>query len=130
MKKSKLKSGQALVALLVFAMIATIIISSAVAISIINSQATSDYAIGEEAYGIAEAGADNAILRILRDPQENYIGETLPMGNGETTIEITRTPPNIIISSVGEVNGFYRIIEVEGTFVDNIFTATRYEEID
>lgn len=126
----KHKSGQALVALLVFVMIATIIISAAVAISIINSQATSDYSIGEEAYDIADAGADNAILRLLRDPQGNYNGETLPMGNGEAVILITRISPNIIINSIGEVNGFYRTVEIEGTYVDNIFTPTRYEEID
>ena len=47
--------GQALVLLLVFITIATTIIGGAVAITIINSQSSSKFALGEEALAVAES---------------------------------------------------------------------------
>lgn len=65
------KSGQALVTLLVFSAIAIIITSAAVTVSLINTQTTSKYSIGAEALAVAEAGADNAVLKLLRKNSNN-----------------------------------------------------------
>ncbi|KKR85163.1 MAG: hypothetical protein UU34_C0035G0006 [Candidatus Curtissbacteria bacterium GW2011_GWA1_41_11] len=66
--KIQLKPAQALVALLVFVSIATIVTAGATTVTIINSQNTTKFSLGEEALYIAQSGADNAILRIIRNP--------------------------------------------------------------
>ena len=119
--------GQALVTLLVFCATALIVTAGATAVIIINSQTTGKFAQGEETLHIAEAGADNAVLRLLRDP--NYSGETLTVGNGTATITVTGTTTKTIVSEA--VNGFFRRkIQVIGSFANNIFTISSWTEID
>ncbi|OGD82843.1 hypothetical protein A3J17_05120 [Candidatus Curtissbacteria bacterium RIFCSPLOWO2_02_FULL_40_11] len=122
--------GQALVTLLVFVAIATVIVASAVAVTIINSQTTSKYSIGEEALAVAEAGADNAILRILRDPNSTYGGETFTIGNGSATISVNYALPTVTINSIGTVGSFVRNIEVIGNYSNNKFSITSFKEVD
>ena len=81
------KSGQALVTLLVFMIIAVTITSSAVMIIILNSKGSYRFQDGLVAYQIAESGAENAILRLLRNP--DYTGETdLAVGEGTASIPV------------------------------------------
>lgn len=126
----RLKAGQALVTLLVFISIATTIIGAAVVVTIINSQSTSKYEIGQEALSVAEAGADNAILRILRDPSLNYSSETLTVGNGTAEITITYSLPTITITSKGTVSSLIRKIEIIGNYSSHQFTTTSYKQTD
>lgn len=122
-----MKSGQALVTLLVFAATAIIIASGAAVVTIVNSQGTSKFMQGEEALSTAEAGADNAILRILRDP--NYTGETITVGGGTATITVTPGLSKTIIST-GVSGNFIRKIQVDCAFNNNVLTITGWKEID
>ncbi|OGD85670.1 hypothetical protein A2164_03090 [Candidatus Curtissbacteria bacterium RBG_13_35_7] len=127
------KSGQALVTLLVFVSMASVIIAGAVAVAIINTQTTSKFEIGEEALAVAEAGADNAILKILRTP--NYSNGSIPhesliVGNGTAEIDISGPVGNITITSIGQVNNFIRKISVTGTYNNNQFILTSWQQID
>lgn len=131
MKKVKLlhlnNEGQALISLLIFAAILVIVGGAAVAITISNSSATSKLTEGEIAYHIAESGADNAILRLLRD--STYTGETLSVGNGTATITVSGSTTKTITST--GVNGlFVRKVQVVGNQSSNIFTITTWAEID
>jgi len=121
------KNGQALTMLLVVMVAGMIITSAAVITIVINSAATSKLASGEEAYHIAESGAENAILRLVRDP--SYVGETLTVGNGSATITVTGSGPKTIVSE-GVMGSFRRKIQVVGTYVNNIFTVSTWSEID
>ncbi len=125
-----LKAGQALVTLLVFIAIATTIIGAAVVVTIINSQSTSKYEIGQEALSVAEAGVDNAILRILRDPNINYTSETLTVGNGIADITVSYALPTITVTSQGTVGNSIRNIEVVGNYSNNQFTTTSWKQVD
>ena len=125
----KLIRGQALVILLVFVATATIITSAAVTVTIINARSTGTLAQGVEALAIAEAGAEDAILRILRDPLNNYAGATIPVGNGTATIVVAGTTTKTI-TSTGQVGSFTRKIQVVGTFSNNKFTPTAWIEIN
>ena len=128
MKKSLTsQTGQALVVLLVFVAIAVTITVGAVLVTISNSQATSKYALGEEDLLIAQSGVENAILRLLRDP--NYAGETLNVGFGSATITVTGTTTKTITSASSD-SVFKRTIQVIGTFSGNTFTLTSWSEID
>ena len=62
------QKGQTLVSLMIFMVTAVIIITAAVAVIIINSKATSKFYQGIVSYDIAETGIENAIIRLLRDP--------------------------------------------------------------
>lgn len=123
MKKQK---GQALITLLVFTVIASIIIAAAVAVSIINTQTTSNFASSEITLKAAEAGTENAILRILRNP--NYTGETLTVGDETVTITVTGTTSKTIVSQ-GADTDFLRTIQADGTFTSNVFTLNTWNEI-
>src|SRR4029077_7648817 len=79
--------GQALITLLFFTVIGVTVTSAAVAMIMVNALSGTKQQQGEVAYEIAESGAENGLIRLLRDP--TYIGETLPVGSGSATITVT-----------------------------------------
>ncbi len=75
----------------------------------------------------AEGGAENAILRLLRNPE--YTGESLNIGLGTDTINVTGTTDKVIVSE-GNYNSFTRKVRVNGTFVSNQLNITDWLEIE
>lgn len=69
------QSGQALVALLFFVIIAMVISTTSVAVIVTNITSVTQTEHAHHALVIAEAGAENAIGQLLRNP--SYSGETL-----------------------------------------------------
>lgn len=123
----KFKKGQTLVMLLILMTAGMIITTAAVIMIIVNSQASSKFALGEDVFAIAESGAENAILRLIRNP--NYVGETLTVGSGIATITVSGTSTKTIVSE-GVRGNFRRKVQVVGGYVNNIFTPTSWTEID
>lgn len=123
----KSKSGQALVTLLVFSAVAIIIASAATVVTIINARSTGTFAQTESTLAIAEAGADNAILQILRNP--NYVSETVNIGDGTATITASGTTTKTIISE-GKIGNLRRKIEVTGTYNNTVFAISSWSEVD
>lgn len=121
------EKGQTLITLLVFMVIAITVVAGAVAVTIINSEATSKVEIGEDAYLLAQTGADNAVLRLLRNP--SYSGETFSVGAGIVTITVTGTTTKTIISE-GDMGNFKRKIQAIGSFSGNVFTISSWAEIN
>lgn len=103
------QSGQALTVLLFFVVITLIITSATVILVILNSTGASKYEQSNMAYDVAEAGIENALMRLLRDPA--YTGETLTVDSGVATISVNGTNP-VIITSTGIFNNFRRQIRV------------------
>ena len=93
-KSSKLKvkssSGQALVMLLVFVAAGVMITMVAVSLALVNYQLSAKQAQGEHAYFLAESGAENALIRLLRD--SSYLGETMSFDGGTITATISGSP--------------------------------------
>lgn len=118
--------GQALVTLLIFMVVAIIVTSAAVVVIFVNSLSSSKLVVGELAYYAAESGAENAILRLLRNP--NYTGETLQIDQGSATITITGTDPKTI-TSVGNFGNFSRTIEIVVGYTNNILTVSSWKEV-
>ena len=128
--KQRNKTGQALVTLLVFIATATIITAAATTVTLINSQTTGKFAQGESALVIAQTGADNAILRILRDPNGTYTGEgPITIGSGTVTINVSGSSVKTITAE-GQDGNFIRKIQVVGTFVNNTFTISSWDLVD
>lgn len=120
------ESGQALVMLLAFMAVAITLTTAATVISIANSQSTSKYTLGQEALRYAEAGADNALLRLIRNP--SYVGETLPVSTGTATITVSGSNPKTIISE-GVSAGFRRKVQVTATQINNVLSVTSWVEV-
>jgi hypothetical protein len=126
-KKTSLFPGQTLITLLFFMVIAMTIISTAVMLLILNSRGTSQLAEGMRAYAVAEGGAENAVLRLLRD--DTYTGETLPVGDGTATITVTGSSPKTI-TSTGQVGAYMKRIEVVVGYTNNVLTISTWREIN
>lgn len=121
-----LKNGQTLVTLLFF-MIIGLTITVAAAIILVNTfSSVTNWEQGSTAYSIAETGAEEAILRLLRNP--SYNGETLPIDDGNATISITPGDP-IVISSIGIFRKSTREIEVKLVYQQNLLTISSWKEI-
>ena len=121
-----LQRGQALVSLLVFVVIAVTISSAAIVIIIINSQSASKYQDGLITYYIAESGLENAIIRLLRDP--NYLGETVSVGSGSATIVVSGSNPKIA-TSTGTLGNYKRKIQVQMNYNSGSYTYTNWKEV-
>jgi len=121
-----MKPGQTLVFLLVFMTMAITVTTAAALVIISNSQAASKLEQSLTAYGAAEAGAENALLRLLRDPA--YPGETLTVGEGIATISAAGSNPKVILSR-GKYNNFLRQVQVTASYVNGILTVTSWQEV-
>src|SRR4030042_2176700 len=119
-----LAGGQVLVVLLVFMVVAITTTMMAVALIIINATAASQVEQGDMALKFAQSGADNALLRLMRNP--NYTGtETLTIDTGQVTATVSAGNP-IIIMSQGRQGGFVRSTSVSASFVDTVLTINSW----
>ncbi len=112
--------------LVLIIMVLTVLTTAAVALAISTTRDTTTITLGERALTIAESGAENAILRLLRDP--SYTGESgLLIGPGSATIAVTGTSPKTI-TSTGAAGAFTRIVKVDVTNVGGALTPTNWRE--
>lgn len=121
-----MRNGQALVMLLIFITMAITVTTAGVILTINNSQASSGFEQSAIARDIAESGAENALIRMLRDP--SYAGETLTMGTGTATITVTGSDPKTV-NSVGRLGNFMRTIQVTAQYLNGVLTVTAWREI-
>jgi hypothetical protein len=120
-----MKRGQTLVLLLIFMAMAVTITTAAVVVIIVNSQMGSKWEQGEAALVVAESGAENALIRLLRDP--TYIGETLTVGGGTATIVVTGANPTINVT--GRIGNFSRQVRIVGTYAGGVLAVTSWREV-
>lgn len=121
-----MKKGQALTSLVIFTAIATTVMTATVLLSVVNATSASTTELGMHVYGLAESGAENALLRLLRDP--TYTGETLTIGSGQATMTVIGNNPKTI-SSVGTLGSFRREIRVVATLTNGILSIQSWREI-
>lgn len=101
--------------------------TAAVAIAISTTLDTTTQSLGERALAVAESGAENAILRLLRDP--SYSGEVdLSIGGGSATISVTGTSPYVIVST-GTVGNFVRQVQVIVEDATGVLSVTNWQEL-
>ena len=122
----QLQKGQALITLLFFVLISLTITSAAIIIIIINSISVSSFQEGTLAYYTAESGVENALLRLLRDP--NYTGETLAIGGGTAVITVVGSNPKTVVS-VGQNGNFKRTIQAQMDYNSGYYTFSNWKEI-
>ncbi len=120
------QQGQALITLLFFTILSITIISTAAVVTIVNAQSTSIQSISSETYSLAEAGIENALLRLLRDPA--YTGETMTIGTGSVTIDVTGTSP-ILVTAKASLRGFIRKVQVGVDYANNSLRVLSWKEV-
>jgi hypothetical protein len=124
MKKiSKNNSGQALISLMFFVIIAMFLISAAIVIMIVSSESTGQLEGKETVIRVAEAAGESALIKYLRDP--SFAGETLNLPDGDATSSISGG----VITVTATSNGFNEKIEITTNFAGNIMSVVSWKEV-
>lgn len=120
------EKGQSLVTLLVFMAIAMAITSAAATVLLNSIEATTKYSDGLAALAVSESGAENGLLRLVRNP--NYSGETLEVGDGTAVIQVNPGDP-ITIVSTGKVRNNIKQNVLEIVYNIGILNISAWKEI-
>lgn len=115
--------GSSIITILVFMVVISTVVTTSVAIALNNARATNIATQGLQAEMVAQSGAENALLRLLRDP--NYTGEILSMDDGTATISVVSNT----ITSVGKTTTAEHTTQVDFTYNDNILTVTSWSDV-
>ena len=128
MKKTKIRNsrGYSMVAILVISVIGIIISTALIMTVIINSQNASKMEQGFQALATAESSAENAILKLLRDPY--YSGESMTIGNGSAVVTVTGITTKTI-TSTATYNNFVRTVEIQATYNQGILAIDSWKEL-
>lgn len=124
--KTNDQRGMVMVALMIFMVIGISITAAAVGLAIDATVMSSSQISGESALAIAESGAENAILRILRNPI--YAGEVLTVGSGTATVTVTGTTP-MVIRSESQLGIYSRAVEVHAQRINGKLTILSWQEV-
>ena len=128
MKKHQIQHqfGYMAIILLVFVVVSVVISTAAISMSIANFSAVSSFEQGVEAISVAESGAENALIMLIRNP--NYVGETITVGTGQAVSTVTGTNPQTI-RSVGTVGTKKRTVEIVVDRTSGIVSVTTWREV-
>ena len=120
-----LEKGQTLALLIVFVVVGVTITSVATILVLLNSRNATNFELGVMALQLADSGAENALLRLLRNP--SYTGETIDAQDGTITIAVTGAGQNKTVTSTARVSNFLRTIKVDVNFASTL-TITSWKE--
>ncbi len=124
--KIKQLKGQATTSILMVMFLGLAVITASVSLIDINMTTTASLVEADSALIVAESGAEEALIRLLRDP--NYSGETLNLTNGVASINVGSANP-IIVESTGVVGNHMRKVEVSVSFVSGTMIVNSWKEI-
>ena len=124
MKKNN--KGQTLVALMVFVLAGMAITTAATFIIAANSLATSKIHQAIVARQAADSGAENALMRLIRD--RNYTGETFNVGESEVIVTVSGEGVKKIVSK-GKNSDFVKKVEVMAELANNVLRVISWKEI-
>ncbi len=120
------QKGQTLVSLLIIIAVSVLAVASAL-VSASLSSTTAITTITDKVYYSAETGAEEALIKLLRDP--NYSGETLDLDGVNVEVSVTSPiPSERVISSTASANNIKRRVDVSAQFLNNILTVTTWGE--
>ena len=121
------RKGQTLLIFLIFILVAITISMTSVSIIISNAQSTRGTAQSMEAYYAAEAGVENAALRLLRDP--SYSGETIQINANATAEIVVVNAENYVVTSTGKSGDFTKVIQANLDYTDNVLSVISWKEL-
>lgn len=124
----KKHAGQTMVLLLVFFAVAMTVTTAAVVTIVANTQSASDQELGLLAYQIAESGAEDALIRLIRNPNFASAGYTLTVGSGQATIAVSGVLTKTILAT-GVVSGYSRSVQVTAANSSGLIQVTDWSEV-
>lgn len=92
----------------------------------VNSKSLTKLQEGTISHDVAETGLENALLRVLRDP--NYTGETLLVDTATVVITVTGNNPKTI-TAVSSNGNFKRTMQSQMTYTNGYYTFSGWKEI-
>ncbi len=123
----KIQRGQTLIMLLFFTLIGITVVTAAAFIIITNAKGSAKLQQSTVAYSIAQSGAENAMLQLLRNPA--YQGEVMTIGDGTATIQVSSNSATFTITSTGQSGNFIKKVQVTGTYQNYVITFSPIKEI-
>ena len=127
-KLSEKDSGQILTSVLVFMAFGLSVIALSVALTVINMQNTAKYSQSEQATNYAEAGVEEAILRLIRD--STYSGGNLLLAtDASITIQVTANGDDRAITSTAIYNGFTKKVLAQVSLANSTATLVSWKQI-
>lgn len=121
-------SGQILTSVLVFMAFGLSVIALSATLTIINIQNTGKLSRSEQASVYAEAGAEEAILRLIRDP--GYSGGTLALSSDATiAIQIATNDTSRTVTSTATYSGFTKKIQAVVSLANSKATLISWKQI-
>ena len=124
MKNKLNQKGQAVVTLLFFMVIGISIVTAVVVVVLNTAVSGSNFEQGTVAYYSAETGAENALIRLIRDP--SYGGETMVVDGATVTVQVSGNT----INSTAEYGKSIRRIEVQTVYNNNVLSVLSWREIN
>ncbi len=122
--KNKNSSGQALVTLLIFAIIGMSVITASIALLYANTSSVGISEAGAYAYYVTESGVEEALLRLIRD--DAYSGGTLSVDQGTAIIQVQ----DGLITSTGSYRDAVKKIQVQTVNGPSGLTISSWKEIN
>lgn len=126
-------SGQALITLLFISIIGMTVIAAAAIFIFQNIQAASVTEQGVGSYYVAEAGIQEALLRILRDPSYTGtpVGQPLSIQTASVSgsVVILVSSASGIITSIGTYNNSVRKIQVQTVYNNGVLNISSWKEV-
>ena len=120
------QKGQTLVSLLIIIAVSILAVTSAIVSASLSSTAAIT-SISDKVYYSAETGAEEALIKLLRDP--SYPGETLDLAGINVEITVSSpSPTEKVIISTASTNSIKRRVDVSAQFLNNILTVTSWDE--
>ena len=126
-KIETLKKGQTLITLLIFILVLITITLTSVSIVISNAQNTAGTSQTIDAYYAAEAGVEDAMLQLLRNP--DYTGGAINVSQTATAVTTITHPGQYIVTSIGKSGLYTRIIRANLDYTNNNLTVISWQEL-
>jgi hypothetical protein len=125
----KFKEGQALIGVLAVIAVSIVLVSSLMMNSLISADSSLKLRQSSIAISAADSYMQNALIKIIRDP--NYTGETLTLDNGRVIIEVTGdNPKNVSIKSINSQNDILRQLSADvGYNASGAISVSNWTEI-
>ena len=111
-KKNK-QQALALITVLIFGALAMIVIIFGITLMVIQTDSSRQFFTAQKSLSLAESAMENALLRLLRNP--NYSGEILTFPEGTARIVVSDDGTNKLVTvtaSTGQILDSVRIIQV------------------
>lgn len=121
-------SGQILTSVLVFMAFGLSVIALSATLTIVNIQNTAKFAQSEQASNYAEAGAEEGILRLIRDPA--YSGGNLSLSaDSVIVISVSGVGATRTVTSTATYNGFTKKVQAEVSLANNKVSLVSWKQI-